>query len=485
MILTCVKPSRVFHPHSFPCFYSTTLSFPLMIFAAILSAIGLVTGIAAQTQIIQVSGQSTTPGGIFQFTPPQIPKVPFEGVVMFEFTGAPGNHSVTQSSFADPCNPLAGGFDSGSAPVYSLLITNNTIPIWFYCKQLVTSPHCVAGMVGAINAPATGNTFAQFQKNAEAVGGIPAQSEGALGGTSALTAAGIGGTPTTFPMTANGSGGLVTGGQSNSPSAMPARTSMTITGGSSSEAPVTTLSTNGGSSLEATVTALPATPSSVTTNNNEQTATARRSSTKSVSTGAIAGSITGGFIVIVLSIFLFWFRKRNMELVSGPTNNNMTSLLSSAGSHAFDPYTMPPTTTATGTEPLPSKERLKFSAIETTLPLTAVPVEKVTVTEERSRDFQRVQRLRLERERINRELASLDQISEPGSNHSDGSADGGHSTISLRTNQRLLAEQLATLQMQLVQVEERQQHMQAGLPSYVDIAPNSGHPGKKFLAVPM
>ncbi len=48
---------------------------------------------------------------------------------------SPGNHSVTQSSFAAPCTPLAGGFDSGwillpdapsTPPLWNLTITDDT-----------------------------------------------------------------------------------------------------------------------------------------------------------------------------------------------------------------------------------------------------------------------------------------------------------------------------------------------------------------------
>jgi plastocyanin len=71
-------------------------------------------------------------------------------VVEFEFF--PNNHSVTQSSFMDPCHPLAGGFfsgfvptqDSPSATTFSIIV-NDTNPIWFYCGQ-TTGNHCQSGM---------------------------------------------------------------------------------------------------------------------------------------------------------------------------------------------------------------------------------------------------------------------------------------------------------------------------------------------------
>jgi len=86
-----------------------------------------------------------------------------------EFDFFPKNHTVTQSSFKDPCHPLSsGGFFSGFVPTKdSPSSTTFTItvkdkkPIWFYCSQTVGN-HCQKGMVGAINAPATGNTLDAF-----------------------------------------------------------------------------------------------------------------------------------------------------------------------------------------------------------------------------------------------------------------------------------------------------------------------------------
>ena len=74
------------------------------------------------------------------------------------------NHTVTQSSFAEPCTPLLqstpnatsmfkSGFmpvtaDATELPVFTIQI-NNTKPVWVYCAQ---TGHCAKGMVMAINA---------------------------------------------------------------------------------------------------------------------------------------------------------------------------------------------------------------------------------------------------------------------------------------------------------------------------------------------
>jgi len=98
--------------------------------------------------------------------------------VIFEFRAK--NHTVTQSSFAQPCTFLqtaAGpGVDSGYQPVpagatsfpqWSITVDNATAPLWFYCKQ---GAHCQAGMVFAIN-PNAEKTFEAFQAAAKAGGG--------------------------------------------------------------------------------------------------------------------------------------------------------------------------------------------------------------------------------------------------------------------------------------------------------------------------
>ncbi|THG97568.1 hypothetical protein EW026_g4459 [Hermanssonia centrifuga] len=116
---------------------------------------------------IQVGSTAAAAGGIFQFIPSNITAA--NGTtVTFMWSGAPGNHSVTQSSLDSPCQPLPNGFDSGfvfiptpatsGIPSWNLTITNDQEPIYFYCGQLVPAPgHCPLGMVGTINAPTTGN----------------------------------------------------------------------------------------------------------------------------------------------------------------------------------------------------------------------------------------------------------------------------------------------------------------------------------------
>lgn len=102
------------------------------------------------------------------------------------------NHSLAQSSFASPCTPansssFFAGFNFATAAgttnanVFTIEI-NDTTPIWFYCPQVSPAPHCPLGMVGAINAPATGNTFDNYLAKAKLANGttVPATIQGGI-----------------------------------------------------------------------------------------------------------------------------------------------------------------------------------------------------------------------------------------------------------------------------------------------------------------
>ncbi|KAI1321912.1 hypothetical protein F5Y16DRAFT_413577 [Xylariaceae sp. FL0255] len=88
-----------------------------------------------------------------------------------EFSYNPKNHSIVQSSFDQPCQPLSGGgfaapfvptSETPSGVTFEVTITNPD-PVWFYCAQTAES-HCQSGMVGSLNAATTGDkTFAAFQ----------------------------------------------------------------------------------------------------------------------------------------------------------------------------------------------------------------------------------------------------------------------------------------------------------------------------------
>ncbi|CAE6476426.1 unnamed protein product [Rhizoctonia solani] len=98
--------------------------------------------------------------------------------VEFEFRDK--NHTVTQSTFADPCtqfkNATTGelGLDSGyqavaagatQFPVWTIQIAE-TSPIWMFCLQ---GKHCANGMVFSINANENSDkSFAAYKARAQA-----------------------------------------------------------------------------------------------------------------------------------------------------------------------------------------------------------------------------------------------------------------------------------------------------------------------------
>ena len=69
--------------------------------------------------------------------------------VTFHFN--PKNHTVTQSTFEDPCRRLENGFDSGfqfvaadftgEFPTFNYTV-ETTAPVWAYCKQRTPVSHC-------------------------------------------------------------------------------------------------------------------------------------------------------------------------------------------------------------------------------------------------------------------------------------------------------------------------------------------------------
>ncbi|RKF59042.1 putative serine-threonine rich [Erysiphe neolycopersici] len=96
-------------------------------------------------------------------------------MVIFQFMS--NNHSATQSSFENPCQPLAEGKDSGflpnpndsisPAPEIAMQVTGSS-PIWFYCKQ---GNHCQKGMTFSVNPgpDGSGRTHADFKKKAMSI----------------------------------------------------------------------------------------------------------------------------------------------------------------------------------------------------------------------------------------------------------------------------------------------------------------------------
>ncbi|KAF2732397.1 hypothetical protein EJ04DRAFT_525325 [Polyplosphaeria fusca] len=178
----------------------------------------------AATHVVEV-GESG-----LHFEPQTVPAD--EGdTVIFKFYP---QHDVAQAAFNAPCVGSNGGFYSGPFTgtdngkkkfVYNV---TSTSPIWFYCT---TGKHCQQGMVGAINAPTSGNTIEAF---AEAAKNTTTERPSAMSGgeleddqqIASLTASGGGSASTNSP-TASGS-------SAPSGSSTPSGTSASTTEASSS-----------------------------------------------------------------------------------------------------------------------------------------------------------------------------------------------------------------------------------------------------------
>jgi plastocyanin len=148
---------------------------------------GSSTGTGSIIKIV-VGGNST-----LSFDPPRVSANPGDTLV-FEFQSK--NHTVTQSTFADPClklnNATSGkvGFDSGFMPVtagssqfptFSITV-NDTTPIWAYCKQRIPSSHCGQGMVFAVNSnDSSDKSYSAFVNLAKEKNGTQASASGTEG----------------------------------------------------------------------------------------------------------------------------------------------------------------------------------------------------------------------------------------------------------------------------------------------------------------
>jgi hypothetical protein len=117
---------------------------------------------------------------MLRFNPPYIQPAGRGQRLHFDFRAV--NHTLTESSFEQPCTKLMGAqFDTdfnnvnpGDVPdlrPFDLTLEDSR-PRFFFCKQGSGSlnSHCGKGMVFAVNVDSA--TFAQFELNA-AVDGLP------------------------------------------------------------------------------------------------------------------------------------------------------------------------------------------------------------------------------------------------------------------------------------------------------------------------
>lgn len=131
-----------------------------MHFALATTLLAVAASAAAQT----IHNVTVGEGGLLKFNPQNITAAVGDKV-SFEFRAK--NHTVTQSTFAQPCVPAtingSAGVDSGfmfipnntnlqpgEFPTWTITI-NTDGPLWFHCAQTNGKNHCQAGMVFSIN----------------------------------------------------------------------------------------------------------------------------------------------------------------------------------------------------------------------------------------------------------------------------------------------------------------------------------------------
>lgn len=169
-------------------------------------------------------------GGSLAFNPTSV-NVAAGDTINFEFRAK--NHSVTQSTFANPCQLMTTpkqGINSGFMPVaanattfpaWSFTVDDPSTPLWFFCAQTIPANHCQAGMVFAVN-PTADKTFDAFQTAAKASGGNATTSSGSAPPSSTTAAPGGGAAAGTTP------GASTTSGFSTVVSGSPSTTTQSV-----------------------------------------------------------------------------------------------------------------------------------------------------------------------------------------------------------------------------------------------------------------
>ncbi|TFK42337.1 hypothetical protein BDQ12DRAFT_676030 [Crucibulum laeve] len=128
------------------------------------------------------------------FDPPSV-TAQLNDNLIFQFMSK--NHSVTQSTFANPCTKsgIDSGFQAvtpGNVPQWNVTVNDPTTPLWMFCAQTNPANHCQAGMVFAVNPPAD-KTFDMFQAAAKALAATSGASSAAPGASGSAGASGVSG----------------------------------------------------------------------------------------------------------------------------------------------------------------------------------------------------------------------------------------------------------------------------------------------------
>ncbi|KAA1469212.1 hypothetical protein DENSPDRAFT_772604 [Dentipellis sp. KUC8613] len=187
-----------------------------MRFSTVLAAALPIAAVSAANFQVQVGAN----GGL-AYDPPMV-NASVGDTISFVFMAK--NHTVTQSTFAAPCENMTNGIDSGFQPVaagatslpsWSFTVNDTSAPLWFYCRQ---TGHCQKGMVFAVN-PTAAKTFANFQAaaNNSQADGTPAASPSGSGsapaasGSGSPAASGSGASPSASGTSSNASGAMANG----------------------------------------------------------------------------------------------------------------------------------------------------------------------------------------------------------------------------------------------------------------------------------
>jgi len=212
-----------------------------MYFSTIIAASAVIGAALAQTNVHVVRVASTS--GQLQYFPNSVTAAVGD---MVQFQCAAGNHTVTQSTFDQPCEPIhqnnaaVEGFFSGfqpvtaggaQAPTFTILV-NNTTPIWVYCSQ---GQHCQKGMNLVINE----NTKANASRSLSAYTALAAKASANLPG-STIDGGSVGSAPSNSTSSSGSSGSSGSAGSTGSP---------TSSGSSSQTSSPSTPNANAGSVL--------------------------------------------------------------------------------------------------------------------------------------------------------------------------------------------------------------------------------------------
>ncbi|RGP80604.1 extracellular serine-rich [Fusarium longipes] len=179
---------------------------------------------AVDVQVVAVGRNTATNATGLKFWPE---KITAEPGTMVQFQFWTGNHTVTQSTFDDPCMPIGNvnssiegvysgympveaSMSKGMIPTYTITIKDKK-PMWLFCSK---AQHCQGGMSMVINEDSASNStktlsgYREKCKGATVSEVVPVKSGGAPSG-------GSGGNDTLPGGGSSGGGGSSDGGDSS------------------------------------------------------------------------------------------------------------------------------------------------------------------------------------------------------------------------------------------------------------------------------